>query len=338
MKTKEANTHYSVADLAADMTVEEMRNAAGRIGFSIPSKARKAEVKEIFIREMPKHIVPCLQRLARFELELLEALVEAGSGHGVVLDGTFWYYMLPRCEIVQSRENKEDGMELVILSDELRPIIAESLPAILNDPSRKRIDELMQYAYGLVNLYGILDFGDCMDMITFESGLVDMEKKEDRDLVWLLLQSGFARRCGLSLPDGLLLLSPFVYQPEPIQESIRARKDIAHYKPFSRAEIMAAGAMPCISLPGKHYMPLVQSIKHTFGMDDRRAYETVQTLWGMLQYNMNPVRALLEILSYENPSLEKLGDMSDVLTAFCNDCPRWALKGYSPAEIFAQRT
>lgn len=64
---------------------------------------------------------------------------------------------------------------------------------------------------------------------------------------------------------------------------------------------MAAGAMPCISLPGKHYMPLVQSFKHTFGMDDRRAYETVQTLWGMLQYNMNPVRALLEILSYGKP-------------------------------------
>ncbi len=132
--------------------------------------------------------------------------------------------------------------------------------------------------------------------------------------------------------------SPFALEDEPVRESIGVQQDIKCYKPFSRAEIMAAGAMPCISLLGKHYMPLVQSIKHTFGMDDRRAYETVQTLWGMLQYNMNPVRALPEILSYENPSLEKLGDMSDVLTAFCNDCPRWALKGYSPAEIFAQRT
>lgn len=338
MKTKEANTHYSVADIAGDMTVKEMRDAASVLDISIPSKARKAEMTEIFVCKMPNRVVPCMKRLARFELELLDALVQAGSGQGILLHGTLWYYVLPFSAIVQSQKDEEDGMELVTLSDELRPIIAESLPAILNDPARKRIDELVQYAYGLVNLYGILDFGDGMDMITYESGLVDLNKNEDWNLVWQLLRSGFMNRCSVSLKGGPVLLSPFVVEEESARESIGVQQDIKWYKPFSCAEIMAAGAMPCISLPGKHYMPLVQSIKHTFGMDDRRAYETVQTLWGMLQYDANPVRALLAVIPTENPSFEKLENVLDALTAFSNDSPRWRLKGYSPAEIFAQRT
>ena len=80
MQTRQANTAYTIADVFRGMTLNEMQATAYDMSLPIPGKLRKAEYQEAIIHAIPEHISDFLPRLARFELELLDQLVQIGSG------------------------------------------------------------------------------------------------------------------------------------------------------------------------------------------------------------------------------------------------------------------
>lgn len=227
MQTRQANTAYTLADVFRGMTLSEMQATAYDMSLPIPSKLRKAEYQEAIIHAIPEHIGDFLLRLARYELELLDQLVLIGSGKALIVPTLSINSALIANHIIQVEFLRNEHADCFTLSDELRPHIAQCLPAILNDPDRKPFDRLMQYAFGITNLYGALDYKKGIDMIVFR-GMIDLDKPEARLLFKRFINSGFFLQCSQETiqngKENQYFTSALMYELEPVLAETKARK------------------------------------------------------------------------------------------------------------------
>ena len=241
MQTRQANTAYTLADVFRGMTLSEMQATAYDMSLPIPSKLRKAEYQEAIIHAIPEHIGDFLLRLARYELELLDQLVLIGSGKALIVPTLSINSALIANHIIQVEFLRNEHADCFTLSDELRPHIAQCLPAILNDPDRKPFDRLMQYAFGITNLYGALDYKKGMDMIIFR-GMIDFDKPEARLLFKRFINSGFFLQCSQETiqngKENQYFTSALMYELEPVLAETKARKKLEqdHHGTVSREE------------------------------------------------------------------------------------------------------
>ena len=241
MQTRQANTAYTLADVFRGMTLSEMQATAYDMSLPIPSKLRKAEYQEAIIHAIPEHIGDFLLRLARYELELLDQLVLIGSGKALIVPTLSINSALIANHIIQVEFLRNEHADCFTLSDELRPHIAQCLPAILNDPDRKPFDRLMQYAFGITNLYGALDYKKGMDMIIFR-GMIDFDKPEARLLFKRFINSGFFLQCSQETiqngKENQYFTSALMYELEPVLAETKARKKLEqdHHGTMSRKE------------------------------------------------------------------------------------------------------
>ena len=223
------------------MTLSEMQATAYDMSLPIPSKLRKAEYQEAIIHAIPEHIGDFLLRLARYELELLDQLVLIGSGKALIVPTLSINSALIANHIIQVEFLRNEHADCFTLSDELRPHIAQCLPAILNDPDRKPFDRLMQYAFGITNLYGALDYKKGMDMIIFR-GMIDFDKPEARLLFKRFINSGFFLQCSQETiqngKENQYFTSALMYELEPVLAETKARKKLEqdHHGIMSREE------------------------------------------------------------------------------------------------------
>ena len=335
MQTRHANTADTIADVFRGMTLNEMQATAYDMSLPIPSKLHKAEYQEAIIHAIPEHIGDFLPRLARFELELLDQLVQIGSGKALIVPSPSVNSALVANHIIQVEFLNNEHADCFTLSDELRPHIAQCLPSILNNPDRKPFDRLMQYAFGITNLYGALDFKKGMDMIVF-SGMIEIDEPEGQSLLKRFIHSGFFLQCSQeTIQNGKAshyLTSALMYELEPILAETQARKKIVkRYNDFSDEEILAAGEFPYIRLMCDGYEELRKLLRSEFHISDEQAQCTIQNLWVLLQYNSNPFNILQEILP-PITSIDQLQKLAPVVVRFSNNSPRWMLKGFSPSE------
>ena len=241
MQTRQANTAYTLADVFRGMTLSEMQATAYDMSLPIPSKLRKAEYQEAIIHAIPEHIGDFLLRLARYELELLDQLVLIGSGKALIVPTLSINSALIANHIIQVEFLRNEHADCFTLSDELRPHIAQCLPAILNDPDRKPFDRLMQYAFGITNLYGALDYKKGMDMIVFR-GMIDLDKPKARLLFKRFINSGFFLQCSQETiqngKENQYFTSALMYELEPVLAETKARKksEQDHHGTMSREE------------------------------------------------------------------------------------------------------
>lgn len=241
MQTRQANTAYTLADVFRGMTLSEMQATAYDMSLPIPSKLRKAEYQEAIIHAIPEHIGDFLLRLARYELELLDQLVLIGSGKALIVPTLSINSALIANHIIQVEFLRNEHADCFTLSDELRPHIAQCLPTILNDPDRKPFDRLMQYAFGITNLYGALDYKKGMDMIVFR-GMIDLDKPEARLLFKRFINSGFFLQCSQETiqngKENQYFTSALMYELEPVLAETKARKKLEqdHHGIMSRKE------------------------------------------------------------------------------------------------------
>ena len=336
MQTRQANTAYTLADVFRGMTLSEMQATAYDMSLPIPSKLRKAEYQEAIIHAIPEHIGDFLLRLARYELELLDQLVLIGSGKALIVPTLSINSALIANHIIQVEFLRNEHADCFTLSDELRPHIAQCLPAILNDPDRKPFDRLMQYAFGITNLYGALDYKKGMDMIVFR-GMIDLDKPEARLLFKRFINSGFFLQCSQETiqngKENQYFTSALMYELEPVLAETKARKKLVkRYNDFSDEEILAAGEFPYIRLMCDGYEELRKLLRAEFRMSDEQVRGTIQNLWVLLQYTPNPFHILQEILPPIS-SIDQLQKLAPVVMRFSNNSPRWILKGFSPSEV-----
>ena len=241
MQTRQANTAYTLADVFRGMTLSEMQATAYDMSLPVPRKLRKAEYQEAIIHAIPEHIGDFLLRLARYELELLDQLVLIGSGKALIVPTLSINSALIANHIIQVEFLRNEHADCFTLSDELRPHIAQCLPAILNDPDRKPFDRLMQYAFGITNLYGALDYKKGMDMIIFR-GMIDFDKPEARLLFKRFINSGFFLQCSQETiqngKENQYFTSALMYELEPVLAETKARKKLEqdHHGTVSREE------------------------------------------------------------------------------------------------------
>ena len=338
-KTQSADTSYSVADVLGKLTLDELRATANDMRLAIPTKLRKSEYLKEIIRLFPTGVNDLLHSLPRYELELLQQLLQTGKGKSLVMPTTTVHYFIISNHIVQSEYLQKEQTDILTLSDELRPIVAAQVEKELEDPERKQFDQLLQYAYGVLNLYGVTDFENGMNMIAKKRLKVN---KQDAQLLGRFAQSAFFIQCSQESEfTGKYtdyLVSPLMFDHETILHETALRKQIRKPKTFTSEEIMAAGEMPVMRFLMPEYKELITVLQKELGLDDYRIRNVLQNMFALLQINSNPIRILQEVLPVEFKSMRQFQKVAEAVMQFSNNSPRWFLKGYSPLEASAIRT
>jgi hypothetical protein len=249
------------------------------------------------------------------------------------------HYFIISNHIVQSEYLQKEQTDILTLSDELRPILAEQVEKELEDPERKQFDQLLQYAYGVLNLYGVTDFENGMNMIAKKRLKVN---KQDAQLLGRFAQSAFFIQCSQESEfTGKYtdyLVSPLMFDHETVLHETALRKQIRKPKTFTSEEIMAAGEMPVMRFLMPEYKELITVLQKELGLDDYRIRNVLQNMFALLQINSNPIRILQEVLPVEFKSMRQFQKVTEAVMQFSNNAPRWFLKGYSPLEASAIMT
>lgn len=333
-KTQSADTSYSVEDVLGQLTLDELRATADDMKLSVPKKLRKKEYLHEMMRQFPEGLNDFLHRLPRYELELLQQLLAIGSGKALLMSTTAVHYVIISNHVVQSEYLQKVQTDVLTLSDELRPVIAAQLEKELNGPERLRLDEMLQYAYGVLNLYGIIKFDKGMKMILEKR--LDIRKEQDMSIFGRFVSSTFliqsTRHSEFSSYDTGYLVSPVMFDYETVLHEIALRKQIRKPKPFTYEEIMAAGEMPVMRFLMPEYEELIAVLRQELGLENYHARNVVQNLFAMLPFNSNPIRILQDVLPVEFGSMEQFQKVVEAVMRFSNNAPRWFLKGHSPLE------
>ena len=276
-KTQSADTSYSVADVLGKLTLDELRATAYDMRLAIPTKLRKSEYLKEIIRLFPARVNDLLHSLPRYELELLQQLLQTGKGKSLVMPTTTVHYFIISNHIVQSEYLQKEQTDILTLSDELRPIVAAQVEKELEDPERKQFDQLLQYAYGVLNLYGVTDFENGMNMIAKKRLKVN---KQDAQLLGRFAQSAFFIQCSQESEfTGKYtdyLVSPLMFDHETVLHETALRKQIRKPKTFTSEEIMAAGEMPVMRFLMPEYKELITVLQKELGLDDYRIRNVLQ--------------------------------------------------------------
>ena len=61
----------------------------------------------------------------------------------------------------------------------------------------------------------------------------------------------------------------------------------------------------------------------------------IQWLWYAIQMDENPMSAIVSAIDTKVLSMQELQEVVGIAVNYCNDCPRWFLKGHSSTEASA---
>lgn len=137
-------------------TKEDLKEMAKMIDLSIPTKLRKVEYAFQYVDAILSCPDLWLVQLPRYELTLLQKLVDAGPNAYIEEPQTFYTTALEILSlVVTDYDYEEDGVIRYMICDELREAIAPHLADILNSKERENRYMIEQYVLGIVNLYGL---------------------------------------------------------------------------------------------------------------------------------------------------------------------------------------
>lgn len=324
------SSHELVGNLTVS-TKSELVTVAKLLGVSIRSNLRKEE----YVDTLSIAILSCpdkwLCQLTYYELVLLQKLVGAGPNAYVEEPNPLYDIMLSAISLVIT-DQKEPGKVRYMICDELREAIAPYLDAALEEKEKEAQLGIMEVALGLLNLYGLLPFADLVDKVC-----QTLSGEVKRDEVIRLLQKSLLMKDLIqdvvSENDRVSYVhSPFLTDISEMLHEQEMRREITHPKPFSKEALLLAGGMPIVQIP----CPEAQNVKDFFinqlGLTVEKADFYLSFLWVEVQFAMNPMNAITTVFNMNLFPVQKLQQIIGLLISYCNSCPRWILKGFSPQE------
>ncbi len=322
-----------VASLRMD-TKENLKMWAKLLEVYVPTALRKEEYAEALASGILQSPQEWLSLLTRYELLLLKKLVKAGADN---------FVEEPDCIVVNTLEDigliavdyckdTEEVMRFMI-TDDLREAVTPHLDALLISEEQLSKNRLEQYAYGILNLYGLLSMNELLDKLIECMG----DDYTEDQICWEILNSALVRRHtfekGVGRSSEIYVQSPFLTDEEELVAVWKVRPWIKEVKHFSAETVFAAGNMPIPKPPVpvsdklKQYM--VTRLKYTEAATDFH----LNMLWYSMQMDANPMSAINPIIDKRLSSMLELQEAIGLFMEYCNQCPRWFLRGYSSTEI-----
>ena len=119
-----------------------------------------------------------------------------------------------------------------------------------------------------------------------------------------------------------------------MEERLYAHRAIKSLKKFTVEEVLSAGTMPVFYISNPHSDELKGFMMRKLGYNEELAEAKIQWLWYAIQMNENPMSAIVSAIDTKVLSMQELQEVVGIAVNYCNDCPRWFLKGYSSEEAF----
>lgn len=319
-------------------TKEDLKEMAKMIDLSIPTKLRKVEYAFQYVDAILSCPDLWLVQLPRYELTLLQKLVDAGPNAYIEEPQTFYTTALEILSlVVTDYDYEEDGVIRYMICDELREAIAPHLADILNSKERENRYMIEQYVLGIVNLYGLHPLDEVVKLLN--EYIKDPQAK--KEITAALSESILIRQYVIDLVVELNsvpnMRSPFMLDIEDILRELGMRPEIYVHEPkkFTAEEVFQAGSMPFVSINNPFSDKLKQFMKKELGFTAEKIASTLHRLWVLSQTENNILATFLPSINSHLLSVAKLQEAVGLFSEYTNHSPRWFLKGYSPAEASA---
>ena len=321
-------------DLVWNLTVNtksDLVNIAKLLGVSIRSSLKKDD----YVDTLSEVILACpdkwLCQLTHYELVLLQKLVKAGPNTYVEEPNPQYDLMLSITSLIIT-DQKAPGKVRYMICDDLREAIASYLDAALAEKEKETQIGIEEIALGILNLYGILPFAELADKVCLIlSGAVTRA-----EVMQQLQKSLLMKYLVLDVVGEFNRIpyahSPFLTEISELLDELDMRREIAHPKPFPKEELIQAGGIPIVRIP----CPKTGLVKDLFvqqmGFSEEQADFYLSFLWLEMQFATNPMSVITSRLDLSLLPPQKLHQAIDLLVGYCNSCPRWILRGFSPEE------
>ena len=344
MKQKETSelTSFISASLRTTLgkqTVQELKGLAQWINQPLNSRWRKDEIVYCLYHFFMDDVRVWLRRLPLHEVNLLRALAASDESCATEVYNFFSSTCLEDLCLVASEFSAKDQFKLrFVISQELKQALqGVDWEALLQDPAQVQKYEMERYAYGLLNLYGLLLMKD-----TLETVCELMDRKLTMDEILDLFEESLGLRnliCIFPQPDqqkDIWLRALYLDDAEEILFHVSQNIQTMETAAYSQEEIAAAGTMPQMDFSRwitpelKHWM--VEKMNYT----PEQMHTALLYLWFSNQYECNLSSLLATVV---NARLKNAADMKaamECLIAFLNGTPKWILLGNSSEEIARQ--
>ncbi|MCI1684095.1 MAG: SEC-C domain-containing protein [Bacteroides sp.] len=318
-------------------TKNELTDFAKLLNVPVSAKLRKDEYITALAQGVLSTPESWLSCLTYYELTLLQKLVHAGPDAYVeeqdfLVESVMEYLSLV---LVDRWFSIDEGKARYMICDELRESIAPHLDKVLSVGEQTSYFLIEQHAHGLLNLYGFLRYSDLIDMLCeYLSDLLPKTVIIDVMSSSMLIQHNLFEMIGES-DMSLYVKSPVLMEPERLEDDLYQHRKIRKMKHFPKEEVFAMGKMPRFDIPNIHSGELKRYIIEHLGLSEDMAVLRMQDIWYSMQMDMSPISIATSMVRDKLSSMQELEEAIELFIAYCNECPRWFLKGYSSAEIFA---
>ena len=334
--SKKFKGSYRLYDCLMEETKETLLEWTRMLGLKVPSKLKKAEYAACLEEQILAHPEKWLIRFSRYELELMQQLVRAGENGSVsdimppiLLDA------LNMCLIDLKMTGNLDLLWHYIMPNDLRKAIAPHIDRILSDPVNQMYFDLLQYAAGVLMLYGAIPHKFFFKLLDKYMNEHHYDKGTVMCLCLMLSESVILQCADTEYVTKKNVTSDYFVNPLLELDLDKLINDLNHrkkmdYKLFSTAEYMAAGDMPLQIIPCEGYRQAMDYLS-TFYENKSICQYMLSYIWSNAQQNV-PLQNLIEIFIPDSVPDSKTDKGLSVCQKYLNTLPRWYLKGHSPEE------
>lgn len=320
-------------------TVQSLKGVAQWLNLPLSSKLRKDGVVDSLYHFFMDDVTVWVRRLPRHEVTLLRSLASSGTACSVEVYNCFGPICLEDLYLIASEySEKEDLKVRFSISKELQKALKTvDWEALLNDPAQQLKYEMERYAYGLLNLYGLLLMKD-----TFETVQELMEQKLTLDEILDLFEESLGLRNLIYMmpqqkeTQDIWLRSFYMDDPKEILFQLSRNVQTLETAAYSQEEIAAAGTTPWMDLSQwttpelKHWM----TEKMHYTEEEMRC--VLLYLWFSNQYECNLSSLLATVVNNRLDSADEMKEAMECLIRFLNETPKWVLLGNSSEEAARQ--
>lgn len=314
-------------------TKEELKIIAKILKLTIPTRLKKDEFAEVLAYGVLNFTDKWLPILSSFELRLLKKLIEVGPNTYVESTDEILANALEHLALVATERFPDQGTIRYMICDELREAITPFISTYVGSKEEITNSTIQQYTLGILNLYGYISYIELIELLN--EYLSDSISKSE--IVNGIENSCIFSRFRLKLIDNytstICIQSPFLTDMDKLQEELFEYRSIKEKKHFTKEEVFMAGMMPVIQIPVKGLHEIKRFMMKYLGCTETKAELDLQYLWFALQLNANYMPIITSIINGKLQSMKELQNTVEVLIDYCNKCPIWSFKGYSPNEI-----
>ena len=276
-----------------------------------------------------------IPQLTHYEWLLLQKLVKAGANTYVEEPNMIMTSTLELLSFVATDRGLNGDKIRYMICDELREAVAPHIDKFLTSTEENSRFVLEQYALGILNLYGLLPYTEFLKQLT---GYLKGSMTKD-EIAKGLSNSMLMRQLTIDIEDiynsVMYVRSPLLLEVEDLEERLYAHRAIKSLKKFTVEEVLSAGTMPVFYISNPHSDQLKGFMMRKLGYNEELAEAKIQWLWYAIQMDENPMSAIVSAIDTKVLSMQELQEVVGIAVNYCNDCPRWFLKGHSSTEASA---